>query len=113
MASIDFAAEIRDLRSTYASVEAVTDVAALEQEIAELSQQATAPDLWDDQERAQKVTSQLSHKQSKMDRLKKLNERIDDLEVMVQLAEEEDDQDTRDGTVEELESIRKALSTLR
>ncbi|MCT1803454.1 peptide chain release factor 2 [Kocuria sp. WRN011] len=112
MASIDFAAEIRDLRSTYASVEAVTDVAALEREIAELSKQATAPDLWDDQDRAQKVTSQLSHKQSKMDRLKKLNERIDDLEVMVQLAEEEDDQDTRDGTVEELESIRKALGQL-
>ena len=31
---------------------------------------------------------------------------------MVQLAEEEDDQDTRDGTVEELESIRKALGQL-
>ena len=112
MASIDFAAEIRDLRSTYASVEAVSDVAALQKDIAELSERAAAPDLWDDQDEAQKVTSQLSHKQSKMDRLKKINDRIDDLEVMVELAEEEDDQDTRDGAVEELESIRKALGEL-
>ncbi len=48
MAEIDFPAEIRALRATYSSIENVTDIDALKAEIAELSEQAGAPDLWDD-----------------------------------------------------------------
>ena len=112
MASLDFAAEIRDLRSTYDSVAAVSDIDALQRQIAELSEQAAAPDLWDDPAQAQKITSQLSHQQSTVERLKKIHDRIDDLEVMVELAEEEDDQDTRDAAVEELAAVRKVLADL-
>ena len=112
MASIDYAAEIRALRATYDSVAAVSDVESMKKQIVVLSEQAAAPDLWDNPDEAQKVTSQLSHQQSKLDRLRKISGRIDDLEVMVELAEEEDDQDTRDAAAEELESIRKALSEL-
>lgn len=112
MASIDYAAEIRALRATYDSVAAVSDVESMKTQIADLSEQAAAPDLWDNPEEAQKVTSQLSHAQSKVDRLNKIHGRIDDLEVMVELAEDEDDQETRDASAVELESIRKALSEL-
>ena len=112
MATIDYAAEIRALRATYDSVAAVSDAETLLKEITELEQQAAAPDLWDNPDEAQKVTSQLSHKQSKVDRLRKIESRIDDLEVMVELAEDEDDQETRDAAAEELTSIQKALSEL-
>ena len=44
----DFSAEIERLRHTYASIAAVTDPEALRTRIAELSEQASAPDLWDD-----------------------------------------------------------------
>ena len=112
MATIDYAAENRALRATYDSVAAVSDAETLLKEITELEQQAAAPDLWDNPDEAQKVTSQLSHKQSKVDRLRKIESRIDDLEVMVELAEDEDDQETRDAAAEELTSIQKALSEL-
>ncbi|KIC67355.1 MULTISPECIES: peptide chain release factor 2 [Kocuria] len=112
MATIDYAAEIRALRATYDSVAAVSDAETLLKEITELEQQAAAPDLWDNPDEAQKVTSQLSHKQSKVDRLRKIESRIDDLEVMVELAEDEDDQETRDASATELTSIQKALSEL-
>ncbi len=112
MASLDFPAEISALRSTFASIEAVSDVDAIKRDIAELSQQATAPDLWDDQAAAQKITSKLSHKQSDLERLEKLGGRIDDIEIMVQLAAEEDDAETLELAVEELAAVKKALSRL-
>ena len=86
MAEIDFPAEIRALRATYESIEAVSDAERIRKDIAELSEQAGVPDLWDDPAAAQKITSKLSHRQSELERLEKLAARIDDLEVLVELA---------------------------
>ncbi|BCW49042.1 peptide chain release factor 2 [Arthrobacter sp. StoSoilB13] len=112
MAEIDFPAEIRALRATYSSIENVTDVDALKAEIAELSEQAGAPDLWDDPASAQVVTSRLSHRQAEVERLSKLASRIDDLEVLVELGQDEGDEASMAEAAKELDSIRKALAEL-
>ena len=90
MASFDFSAEIKELRAIFTSIAAVSDIEGIERAIENLSAQAAAPDLWDDVENAQKVTSALSYKQSELNRLRSLSSRIDDVEVMVELAEAED-----------------------
>ena len=92
MASFDFSAEIKELRAIFDSIAAVSDIEGIERAIEELSEQAAAPDLWDDVENAQKVTSALSYKQSELNRLRSLSSRIDDVEVMVELAEAEDEE---------------------
>lgn len=92
MASFDFSAEIKELRAIFASIAAVSDIEGIERAIEDLSAQAAAPDLWDDVENAQKVTSALSYKQSELNRLRSLSSRIDDVEVMVELAEAEDEE---------------------
>ena len=84
----DVAADLMDLSDTLANVEAVTDPAVLRSQIADLEQQAARPDLWDDPEKAQQVTSQLSHRQSELRRLEELRQRLDDLNVLYELAEE-------------------------
>ncbi|MDO4254172.1 MAG: peptide chain release factor 2 [Kocuria sp.] len=112
MASIDFSAEIRDLRATYDSIAEVTDIDRLRADVAELNEQAAAPNLWDDPEAAQKVTSKLSHQQAALKRLDDLASRIEDIEVMVQLAEEEDDSDTLEMATEELEAVKEVLAEL-
>ncbi|MGN6300832.1 MAG: peptide chain release factor 2, partial [Angustibacter sp.] len=61
MAAIDFSAELKDLQTTVQSIQQVTDVDRLRADIKDLEQQSAAPDLWDDPEAAQKVTSRLSH----------------------------------------------------
>src|SRR5690606_37829187 len=58
------------------------------------------------------VTSKLSHRQSELERLTRLRTRIDDLEVLVELAELEDDADTLDEAEKELVSIQKSLADL-
>ena len=92
MASFDFSAEIKELRAIFDSIAAVSDIEGIERAIEELSEQTAAPDLWDDVENAQKVTSALSYKQSELNRLRSLSSRIDDVEVMVELAEAEDEE---------------------
>ena len=88
MAATDFPAEIAALRTTYGTIRQVTDVDALGARITTLSEAASAPDLWDDVEAAQKVTSELSHAQSELDRVLRMGSRIDDLEVLVDMAGE-------------------------
>src|SRR5918996_4011440 len=112
MAQIDFSAEIRALRATYTSIENVTDVEALKEEIAELSERAGEPDLWDDPAAAQVITSKLSHRQTELERLNILASRIDDLEVLVELGQDEDDADSMGEAAAELESIQKSLKEL-
>ncbi|GAA3815322.1 peptide chain release factor 2 [Cellulomonas soli] len=113
MATTDFPAELRDLRTTLDSIQAVSDPTALRAKIAELSEQASAPDLWDDPESAQKVTSALSAAQSELDRVQKLRGRIDDLETLVEMATEDGgDADTLAEAENELLGIRKDLGEL-
>ncbi|MEV7972768.1 peptide chain release factor 2 [Cellulomonas sp. NPDC089187] len=113
MAATDFPAEIRDLRSTLGTIQAVSDPTALQAKIAVLTEQASAPDLWDDPEAAQKVTSALSATQAELDRVDKLAARIDDLETLVEMATEDGgDAETLAEAESELETIRKDLGEL-
>lgn len=115
MASFDFSAEIKDLRSIYASIVAVSDLEGIKCALEDLSQQALAPELWDDPEHAQRVTSALSHKQAELNRLTNLASRIDDVEVMVELAQTEDESSEEDLLAEaeaECKELRKKLDEL-
>lgn len=110
--AIDFPADIAALRATYASIADVSDLDQIRADIAELSEQAGAPDLWDDPDAAQQVTSKLSHRQSDLERLERLESRIDDVEVLVELAGEEGDEASRLEAEKEVASIAKTLEEL-
>ena len=55
MDELDISEDIAALRSTFADIRSVVGVDRLEAEIADLSEQAGVPDLWDDPDKAQKV----------------------------------------------------------
>ena len=113
MAATDFPAEIRNLRTTLGTIQAVSDPEVLRKRIAQLSEQASAPDLWDDPDAAQKITSALSAAQSELDRVSKLGGRIDDLETLVEMATEDGgDADTLAEAESELLGIQKDLGEL-
>jgi peptide chain release factor 2 len=94
------------------SIEAILDLDAMRAEIADLQEQAGAPSLWDDPERAQQVTSRLSLLQGQVRKAEELRGRIDDLEILFELAETEDDADTRREAEEELAAVTKAVDEL-
>ncbi|MGL4175304.1 MAG: peptide chain release factor 2 [Dermatophilaceae bacterium] len=110
--AVDILSEIKDLRTTMASVREVTDLARLERQIVELEQQAADPSLWNDQERAQQVTSGLSRAKAEHDRVTGMDARIDDLEVLAQMGAEENDADTIAEAERELQVVRTAVGEL-
>ncbi|WP_297565620.1 peptide chain release factor 2 [uncultured Arcanobacterium sp.] len=85
----DYKNEIRQLRHSFAQIAAVTDIPHLQAEISRLTAASTAPDFWEDTEKAQKATATISHMQGRVDELKEMERRLDDLETLVEMAEEE------------------------
>ncbi|MCS4275599.1 MULTISPECIES: peptide chain release factor 2 [Mycetocola] len=112
MLDLDLSAEIAALRSTFATISDVLDLDRLRAEIAELSEQAGAPDLWDNPDEAQKVTSALSHKQASLGRVTRVANGLDDLEVLIELANEEGDEASAAEARAELEKLRTAIGDL-
>ncbi|MBH0024471.1 peptide chain release factor 2 [Salinibacterium sp. NSLL150] len=112
MDELDFSDDIAALRSTFADIRQVVDTDRLTSEIARLSEAAGAPDLWDDTDKAQKVTSDLSHRQAELAKINSISSRLDDLEIMVELANEESDDQAAADARTELRGIKKTLGDL-
>jgi peptide chain release factor 2 len=112
VSAIDPAEALKELDSTLSSVEAVVDLPRLRSDLADLERQAAAPDLWDDQERAQQVTSRLSGVQNEITKVEGLRRRLDDLHVLFELAEAEDDAETLAEAEVELAALGKAVAEL-
>ena len=112
MTSLEANERIAALVATMASVEAVLDLPALRAAIADLEQQASAPNLWDDPEAAQKVTSRLSYLQGEVRRFEGLKSRLDDLPVLFELAEDEGDADALAEAERELSALQGSIDEL-
>ncbi|WP_049579855.1 peptide chain release factor 2 [Streptomyces sp. SBT349] len=112
MAVVDVSEALKSLTSTMESIEAVIDLDRLRADIAVLEEQAAAPTLWDDPESAQRVTSRLSLLQGQLRKTEELHSRIEDVEVLFELAESESDADARREAETELDAVRKAVAEL-
>ncbi|MGH3519221.1 MAG: peptide chain release factor 2 [Haloechinothrix sp.] len=110
--SADVGTELKDLAGTLNQVESVMDLDALRAEVASLEEQAASPNLWDDPEAAQQVTSRLSHRQGELRRITELRQRLDDLNVMYELAAEEESAEAKDEADSEREQLAKDLAAL-
>jgi peptide chain release factor 2 len=112
VAGPDYDSEIKQLTATMHTIEQVLDVPKMEREIDELGVQVAAPDLWDDQANATRVTGRLSSLQGQVDRFHALRQRIDDLAVLAELAAEEADAEVLAEADTELAKIKKAVEGL-
>lgn len=84
-------AALNELDATLTTIEKVMDPEELASRFRELEQQASDPTLWDNPDHAQQVTTELSSVQAQLKKLTGLRQRIDDIPVMYELAEEEGD----------------------
>lgn len=106
----EISAELSQLDSTLTNIEKVMDPAEMADRVRELEQKASDPSLWDDPDNAQQVTSALSSVQASLRKLTNLRQRLDDMPIMYELAEEEGE-----GTEladDELASLREDIAAL-
>ena len=110
MAAREYQLEIDAIDATLVSIEKVLDLPKLRKQAAELEVEAGVPNLWDDPEAAQKITSRLSRVQSEIAKLSGLRQRVEDLPILFELAAGEPD-----GVADaekELDAVKKSVSEL-
>ena len=105
----EISADIEDLETRLASIEKVLDPEDLQRRVDELEQKAADPDLWNDQEYAQHVTSQLSHVQAQLRKVTALRDRLNDLPIMYELAEEEENSSAQQDAISLADDERAGL----
>ena len=112
MAAREYDLEIAAIDATLVSIEKVLDLPKLRASAIELEAAAGIPDLWDDPENAQKVTSRLSRVQSTIARLEGLRRRVEDMPILLELANAEGDEGALTDAGAELDSVKKAIGEL-
>ncbi len=105
---VELSEELKELDATLSDIEKVLDVDGLRAELAALEEQASDPELWSDQARAQKVTSQLSRMRADLTRVEALRVRIDDALAAVEL----DDPDLTAEAEASLPALTKEVQSL-
>lgn len=112
VALADLQQTVDELDHSLSEIETVLDPEAKHREIAELEKEVAAPDLWDDQEHAQQVTSRLSALQSQVEKLEQLRSRIEDVGVLLEFAGEGGDAESAAEAEAEISSLRTEIDAL-
>jgi peptide chain release factor 2 len=105
----DFSELINELSSTLLTIEKVLNVKNMAVEIKDLEIQASVPNLWDDPAAAQVVTTRLSFLQNELKKVLSLRQRLDDVQVLIQLATDENDASSITDAKNEINSLVPAI----
>src|SRR6202043_3077884 len=87
----DSSEELGDLARRVADAHKYLRIDEARTRLAELEEQASAPDLWDDADRARPGTSEMSSVREDVELMTELDRRLSDVQTLYELAREEDD----------------------
>jgi peptide chain release factor 2 len=103
---------LAELRKRLSDAREFLDLDAKGKELDELRLLAGSPDLWNDQEKAREVSQKLSRYESLFEVVDKLGSTIEDAEVLLELAAEAGDTDSRSEALGQLSEVAKELDGL-
>lgn len=104
---------LTEIKTLAKEAEAALGVDTLKKELSELQAQMEEPSFWDNIKEANKVNKKVKPIEDKLDQFGKLNQRLDDATVMLELVEESGDEDMAEELSNELISLRTDVSDLR
>ena len=90
----------------------VLDVPTMRENVGLLEAEASVPNLWDDQDNAQRVTSKLSFLQGEIRKFEAIKSRVEDLPILFELAEDEGDDAALADAIKELGDVERSVSEL-
>ncbi len=112
MVAREYGLEIAAIDGVLTSIEKVLDLPKLRGQAIILEEEAGAPELWNDPENAQKVTSRLSRVQAEINKLTGLRRRVEELPILFELAASEPDGDGESDAENELDAVKKTIGDL-
>ena len=101
-----FETAVNDLRDALS-------IEASEKRLAELEHQMTMPGFFDDQERSQKVYSEMGELKNKLERFRTLSSQYEDAQTLLLMIEEENDPSLLSEGEEAVEGVEKAIDDLQ
>nr|WP_276576397.1 peptide chain release factor 2 [Caldicoprobacter algeriensis] len=101
---------MKSIKDTLARIGDSLDISGCEHKIKELEQSMNDPEFWNDLERSQKVNREIKALKNKVERFKKLWSKIEDLEVLIELALEEQDYSVTDEVSSSLRQLDKEVN---
>ena len=110
--SSDPKATLADLRQRLVEARGFLDLETKEKELEQLREEASTPDLWNDPDRARSVSRRLARYEGLFDLVSGLTSKLDDAEVLLDLADEADDEPSRQEAVAELAAVSADLDKL-
>ncbi|HEY1739684.1 MAG TPA: peptide chain release factor 2 [Acidimicrobiia bacterium] len=108
----DFSEQLADLRRRVEDARSYLRVDDLTTRLGELEAEASKPDLWDDQDRARAVTTEMSRVRDDIELVAGLEGKISDVETLHDLAREEDDATQEDDIEKEAVALAQQLDQL-
>src|SRR4051794_14069727 len=108
----DFSEDLADVRRRVTDAAGYLHLEDARARKAELEADAAQPDLWDDPDQAKAVTRELSQVSEDVALMDGLLRRIDDAEVLHELAREEDDESQESEIQHEIDALGQELSLL-
>jgi peptide chain release factor 2 len=108
----DFSDDIKSLKGRLDEARGYLKIDAARPRIAELETEASKPDLWDDQDRARAVNSELASLQDDVALHDSLAQRIEDVETLDELAHEMSDESQEADIDEQLRGLEVDFSAL-
>ncbi|MCA1830748.1 MAG: peptide chain release factor 2, partial [Actinobacteria bacterium] len=108
----DFAQELAVLAQALADARAYLDVDGKRARVAELQQQASAPDLWNDADEARALLSQLARLEDDVKLYEELATQLDDAKTLHDLARAEDDRSYDDEIANAIVDLKKRVEEL-
>ena len=97
--------DLSRLRDTVAKAADALKLPLLREELAELKEEMNAPEFWNNLERSTAVNRKVSQIEGKLDHVKRLETRADDVEAMLELLAEDEDEGIAAECEQELESL--------
>ena len=108
-----FKQDLAEVRRMLAEAGESLQIDHLREQMVEYQEDMGSAGFWDDPARAQKISAKASSVERRIQHYESLNTRVDDIEVMMELAEEADDQEMAEEIKTEFASLKEALETLR
>lgn len=90
----------------------IFDVKRLERELQELEAQMAAPGFWEDKAHAKRIAQQVEQKKALLKAYRELEEKLGELEVLVELAETEGDESSLSEATKEAKHLERELISL-
>ncbi|MBQ2714388.1 MAG: peptide chain release factor 2 [Clostridia bacterium] len=105
--------KVKELKAILYKAGESLDLAKLRAELDGLKEEQAKDGFWNDLQNAQEVNKKVSALENKIERYEKLEKRLDEVELLIQLCDEEGALDELDGIGSELGALDKEIDVLR